>query len=479
MMRLLELIVALIIVAVLGLILGIALPASGHVERTVVVSKDIRHVYDMLDNFRRFPEYAVLRAYDPQMKYQQGDQWYGPGSSISWTSGNSKVGDGKLTIVSAEPNFDQVELQGRATIVWSLNNNWHGKNKLFTIKMERTGRTQKLVKINWAYDVDYGWNLIDRYSNLYIHGDPDSLIQYSLNNLQNVLATVPNIDYRNLVPQIVDTPPQAVLYVSTSAPRTLNDVDAATDAALTQIAAAMKKLGVHAIGPRITFDTNYGDENYDFDVAVPIDATSLTIGGQSYELTAPQTPKEIATAPTPAESASVANAASVAAAGSAAPASPSSAANAKPTGPQPGSRDRFGHLIVDANVRGMLAFGGRALQGEWNGSPAGVPPTRLMLEAYARTHGYRFDEVTYRPYDVQAVAYGDKDAQGNEIAYDEQTFKVYLPLITAPAQTPEQAAGMQPPKPDLGEPASSGTAPAPASSASVVAPTVESSSAQP
>jgi hypothetical protein len=241
----------------------------------------------------------------------------------------------------------------------------------------------------------------------------------------------------------------------------------------------MKKLGVHAIGPRITFDTNYGDENYDFDVAVPIDATSLTIGGQSYELTAPQTPKEIATAPTPAESASVANAASVAAAGSAAPASPSSAANAKPTGPQPGSRDRFGHLIVDANVRGMLAFGGRALQGEWNGSPAGVPPTRLMLEAYARTHGYRFDEVTYRPYDVQAVAYGDKDAQGNEIAYDEQTFKVYLPLITSPAQTPEQAAGMQPPKPDLGEPASSGTAPAPAGTAAITAPSLESSSAQP
>jgi type II secretory pathway pseudopilin PulG len=477
MMRLLELIVAIGIVAVLGLILGIALPSSGHVERTLVVSKDIRHVYDMLDNYRRFPEYAVLRAYDPQMKYQQGEQWYGPGSTISWTSNNSKVGNGKLTIVSATPDFDQVELQGRATIVWALENNWRGDNKLFTIKMERTGRTQKLVKINWAYDVDYGWNLIDRYSNLYIHGDPDSLIQYSLNNLQNVLATVPNMDYRNLVPQIVDTPPQAVLYVSTSAPRTLNDVDAATDAALTQIAAAMKKLGVHAIGPRITFDTNYGADNYDFDVAVPIDATSLTIDGQSYDLTMPQTPKQIASEPAPAESTSVAKAGSVAGAGSAAPAAAASAAKGKPAGPQPGTRDRFGHLIVDANVRGMLAFGGRALTGEWNGSPAGIPPTRLMLEAYARTHGYRFDEVTYRPYDVQAVAYGDKDAKGNDVAYDEQTFKVFLPLITSPAQTPEQAAGMQPPKPYFEEPAESGTAPTPASSTGAE-PTVASSSAQ-
>lgn len=499
MMRLLEFIVALLIVAVLFVLLGVAMPSSGHAERSLMVSKDIRHVYDLLDNFRRFPEYGVLRAYDPQMKYQQSeDKWYGPGASISWTSNSDKVGDGKLTIVSATPDFDRVAVEGKGTIVWSLENHWRGKDKLFTLHMERTGRTQKLVKVTWAYDVDYGWNLIDRYSNLYIHGAPDSLIQYSLNNLQNVLATVPNIDYRNLVPDIVQTRQQPVLYVSTTAPRTLNDVDTATDAAMAQLDAAMKKLGVKQAGPRITFTTNYGDENYDFDVAVPIDATAVTIDGKSYDLTVPQTPKEISSA-APAESASVAAAGSVAGAGSiagagSAPAAASSAAPAKDAGPQPGSRDRFGHLVIDASVRGMLTRGGPALHGQWNGSPAGIPPTRLMLEAYARTHGYRFDDVTYRPYDVQTVAYGDKTdnedktVNGETIAYDEQTFDVYLPLLSAPAQTPEQIAGMKPPKPDMGEPADAGTAPTPAGSAApvpagssddITAPSVQSSSAQP
>ena len=41
MMRVLELIVALIIVAVLGVVVGIAMPGSGHVERSLVIGKSV------------------------------------------------------------------------------------------------------------------------------------------------------------------------------------------------------------------------------------------------------------------------------------------------------------------------------------------------------------------------------------------------------------------------------------------------------
>lgn len=486
MMRLFELIVALIIVAILAVVVAVALPSSGHVERSLLVSKNIRDVYDMLDGFHKFPEYAVLRAYDPQMQYEfSGAEktWAGPGASISWTSNVAKVGNGKLTVVSDKPGFDKVNETGSAHVVWSLKNGWRGSNKMFTIDLKRTGRSQKLVKVTWSYDVDYGWNLLDRYSDLYIHGEPDSLIQYSLNNLQNLLASVPSIDYGDLIPQIVDTPQQPVLFVSTQAKRNLNDVDTATDAAMLQIKAAMKKLGVKQAGPRTTFTTNYGDTSYAFDVAVPINASTLKIDGQSYDLTVP---KKRSLAEMAAEASSTAAAGSVAGAGSSAlahagssalahagssaPANAASVASA----PKPGSRNKSGELLVDGSVRGMLAFGGKALTGEWNGSPAGVPTTRVRLEAYATTHGYRFDEVVHHPYDVQKVAYQSKRANGEEVAYDEQTFEVYLPLSFAPTQTPEQAAGIKPPAPYFLQPSASGTAPAPASS--TVAPSVSSSS---
>jgi type II secretory pathway pseudopilin PulG len=69
MMRVLEFVVALIIVAVLAVVAGIAMPGSGHVERSLVISKDMRQVYDVLDNFRRFPDYAELTSSDPTIKY--------------------------------------------------------------------------------------------------------------------------------------------------------------------------------------------------------------------------------------------------------------------------------------------------------------------------------------------------------------------------------------------------------------------------
>ncbi|HEX7342194.1 MAG TPA: polyketide cyclase [Rhodanobacteraceae bacterium] len=475
MTRLLEIIVALVMVLILALIVGLLLPSSGHIQRTLTVSKDVRDVYDILDNFRRFPDYSMLRSYDANLEYQQSpDKWYGPGASISWTSSKSDAGDGKLTIVSAKPGFNQVEYTGTATIVWSIQNNWHGTDKHFTIHLRRTGSQQKLVKITWDYDVDYGWNLINRYSGLYIHGRPDTLIQYSLANLENLLATIPNIRYGDLDPSIVSTPQQPVLMISTTAKRQYDAVIAASDTAVKELQATIKKLGLHAAGPRIRFTTNFGDENYQFDVAIPVDSDTVTIDGQQYTLGAPHAPAQNADA---ADGSSSAGASSVAAAGSAA--APANAASAA-AGPQPGTLDDHGRLIINAKVRGMLAFGGKALESTVHGSSAGILGTRQGLKAYAETHGYPFDAVTDPLYDAQVKATGSIGPDGKPITADQQVFKVYLPLAAAPAQTPEQAlaaaASAKAPAAAAsvaGAPASGSSAPASAGSAPAKAATVQ------
>jgi hypothetical protein len=458
MTRVLEFIVALIIVAVVGVVVGVIMPSSGHVERSLVVSKDLRQVYDVVNNFRTFPDYGVLRAYDPRTQYTLSGNAYGPGSEISWASQDEKVGNGKLTIASAQPDFDKIDpTVNSAEIVWNVDNPWRGSDKHFTLDLLRQGNTGKLTKITWSYDVTYGFNLVDRYSNMYIHGQPDAFIQYSLNNLQNVLAAVPNIDYSPLDPYIVQTKQTPVLLVSTSMKRKdgLDGLNQATDAAIKQIEDAAKKLGVHTNGPRIIFTTNYGDETYTFDVAEPIDSASLNVGGQSVQLTPPIPPSLADQEAAPA-------------------ASSTAAAPANANSNQPGSKDRYGRVIIDSNVVGTLAFGGPALEAPWNGTAAGVPQTRDMLKAYALTHGYKFDEVTNRLYDILAQP-EVKDAGGNITTYAQ--YQVYLPISDSadggalPQQTPEQQAGIK--QQGIlnanGQPASSSTAPAPASTAAAPA----------
>jgi len=448
MTRLLEFIVALVIVAVLGVVVGLAMPSAGHVEREMLISKDLRQVYDVFSNFRRFPDYTVLRSFDPKVQFELSGKAYGPGAKIAWKADDKKVGDGSLEIASIDPDFSKVSDAGKGTIVWNVDNAWRGNDKKFTINLERTGRSQKLVKVKWAYDVDYGFNLVNRFSNLYIHGDPDALIQFSLSNLQNLMAAIPNIDYSKMVPAIADQPAKPILFVSTTAPRTLDDVDTASDKAWGELQAAAKKLGVNIVSPRITFTTNWGDQNYTFDVAAEIDATTLKINGQDVELTAAQRPSLDAAAPAAASTA-------------AAPAAADSTS--------PGSKDKLGRVIVDGNVKAVLAFGGKALKAEWNGTGAGLPQTRQMLEAYSQTHGYKFDDVTFRPYDIQVKA--PTNNHGTIEGYDEQKFEIYLPLQgdNIPEQTPEQEAGLKQPGLEDSAPAGSSSAPAPAGTAAAPA----------
>jgi hypothetical protein len=478
MTRVLEIIVALIIVAVLGVVAGFVMPGTGHVERSLVVGKDIRQVYDVMDNLRRFPDYSTQRGDDPKIQYTLSGPAYGPGATLDWTSSVDKVGDGKLTIASAQPDFNTIDASVKsAQIIWNLDNNWRGNDKHFTIDLERQGRQGKLTKVTWSYDVAYGFNLLNRYSNLYIHGAPDTLIQYSLSNLQNVLAAVPNVDYGDLIPYIVQTKPTPVLLVSAASPRKdgLAGLDEVVGNAVTQMKAAAKKLGVNVTGPRVIFTTNYGDETYSFDVALPIDASDLTVNGQSYTLTA-STPPGLDDEAAPAESAS-------------APASgSSSAAPAAATELKPGDHDKYGRLVVDNKVLATLAFGGPALEGVWNGTAAGVPQTRDMLKAYAQTHGYKYDEVVNRLYDIE-VQPEVQDDKGNITTYAK--FDVYLPITDGasgaklPEQTPEQAAGIAQPSLDANgdqgpaaagsAPAAAGSAPAPAGSSAAPA---EAGSAQ-
>lgn len=452
MMRVLEFLVALVIVALIGVGAAVVMPGSGHVERQLTIGKDLRQVYDVVDNFRRFPDYSVLRSYDPGVQFNYSGKSYGPGAEISWTSSDPKVGNGGLTIASATPDFSKIDSNTQdASIVWNLDNDWRGLDKHFTLDLKRKGNSGRITEVTWSYDVAYGWNLVNRFANLYIHGDPDAFIQFSLNDLQNVLAGVTNVDYSELIPSIEQSQPTPVLLVSTSIQRKDGQeaVDDEVKRITTLLQAEAKKLGVNTTGGPVLFITNYGDETFSFDVALPIDSSTLTVNGQSEQLTA-------ATPPSLADTTAAAVAAPAEAGTAAAPAAPQL---------DVGSRDKYGRLVIDKEIRGALAFGGSVLKGEWTGTFAGVPQTRDMLKAYAQTHGYTFDEVTHPAYELIASP-EQKDAGGNITSYAR--YNVMLPLSNAPAQTPEQEAGMKPSSPD-DAPASAGSAPAAASSAAPAA----------
>ncbi len=429
MTRVLEFIVALIIVFVLAVIVGLFLPSHAHVERSIEISHNPQHIYDVLNNFRRFQDSAGsgFEALDPNVKFTLSGPAYGPGATISW-QGDKAIGDGKL--VNKSGNID---ISNNSTVTWDLTNDWHGKNKTFTIQVEPK-QGQRVSTVTWSYDVDYGWNLIGRYSALWIHGDPSTIIQYGLSSLQNMLAGIPNIDYSKVNPGLYRTQATPVLVVSTKAPRTVDDIDTAKAAAMKEIEAAMSKLGVKAAGPTTTLRTEWGDTTFTFDLAVPINATTLTVNGKSYDLTQLPPPPTAGQTAAPSSASSAASSSSAAVAASAGqPASGSSSGGASNSnGPVPGSLDKDNRLVVDANVRAMMMPAREVLAATWTGE-SGVQFMVKALEAYAGTHGYKFDENAAPSYDELVSL--------PTVSDDQQIYRVFLPVQDAPAETPDQQAG--------------------------------------
>ncbi len=350
MTRLFEVLVAIIMVIVLAVVFAVALPSHRHIERTVEVSSPVRQVFDVVDGFRTYPSWNALRAYDPKVQMNFEGPAMGPGARLDWYSTDARVGNGNLT-VAADPAPQQDQ-----QVTWDVQNNWHGDNKRFTIDIVQSANG-KTAKITMGFDVDYGWDLIARYSGLYLQGDPATQIQYQLGSLQNMLATFPNVDYKDQDIQVQDVTAHPILFVSTTAKRTLDDVADATTKAMEQLDATIKKDKLNVTGPRMTVTTNWGDENYDFDIALPV--------------------------------------------------------------------DRADEPVADPVKIGQ-SYGGKALVTSFTGSPAQLPLMRLLLKAYAYTHGYIFDESS----EGNGRFYDELTTKDPAAGDDAQSFSVYLPIQT-------------------------------------------------
>ncbi len=385
MIRILEILVALLIVGLLAVLVGVLLPSHGHIERSVEVSSPVRQVYDSVNTFRRYPQWSALRTFDPNVQMTLEGPEAGPGAKVSWTSTSPKVGNGSLEITDSVQD---------SKVMMAIDNGWVGNNKTYTVTLVPSSNG-KTLRINTAYDVDYGWNLLWRYGGLYINGDPAAVIQGSLNNLSAMVAGFPNTDYSNQQIDVVDVAARPVFLVATKAPRSLDDVADATATAMAEIETAMAAAGVTAAGPRMTITTNWGDEDYAFSVAVPVSAATYTVDGQTFPIDAPEPPPAF-----------------------------TDDEEETPEEPAPlvaGDRDDSGLRVVSGNVRAAMWYGGKALATEYTGSPAALPLLRLNLKAYAETHGYRYSE-------SNLGRFWDELVSAPDAVEGEETFRVYLPI---------------------------------------------------
>lgn len=364
MTRLIEFLIALGIVAVLALVIGLVLPDHRHISESVETNRKMTIVYDTVNNLRRFKDWNPLVLRDPKIDLNVSGAEAGVGARLDYASTQDNIGKGSWEIVESVPN---------EKVVIKVDDNRRGSDKTMQFLLEPTGKNNRNVKITQTYDVDYGWNLLGRYAGLYVSRHVGDDVKLGLGRMSNMLATVPNFDYRaEGVPltglKVVDVPALDLLVVNAG------NIDRNNDAIKQSIKNNQEWIkrtleanpGLEAAGPVRIVTTDFGAEKYAFDVAVPV---------RRKVPQAPQAPLagEVKEAPvdTPAENVAV-----------------QQAAEGEPLKVS---------VPAGAPVEYIRTEPRRAAFAAYTGYMAELDAARNALRAWALTNGY---EVTDRPYEI-------------------------------------------------------------------------------
>ncbi|MBJ7574625.1 SRPBCC family protein [Luteimonas sp. MC1828] len=262
MTRLLELLISIAIVAVLFVIVGVLLPSSRHLSESVETNRKLSIVYDTLNSFRRFDDWHPLALGNVKLNRSGPDS--GVGARIDY---KSEVASGSWEIV--ESDEDQ-------RVVYAIQDEKRGNDKRSEFSLKPTGRNNRNVEITQTYDVKYGWDLLGRYAGLYVSRNIGDSIKLGLGRLSNMLASVPNIDYRaqdvrlsNL--EFVDVPAEHLLVVNAGAVERNNEIIKTSMKANAEwIKRTMDANGLVAAGPLRIVSTEFARDTYTFDVVQPV-----------------------------------------------------------------------------------------------------------------------------------------------------------------------------------------------------------------
>lgn len=353
--RLIEILIALAIVAVLFVLVGLVLPSHRHLSKDIETNRKLTVVYDTLNSLKRFKDWNVVLMRDPRMELKISGPDSGKGARLDYDSDKPNPGQGSWQIVDSQPG---------QSVTYALTNPERGDNKKMTFKLEPTGRGGRNVKITQSYDVDYGWNLLGRYAGLYVGRHVGDDIKLGLERFSNMLASVPNVDYSGIQGMadihVADVPATNLLVVTAgSIDRDDDKLQASMRSNMEWINRNLAANGLTAAGPMRIITSEMGRENYTFDVAVPVRK------------------------------------------GSASPAKTDDKSGSAPTTPAPApvvtSAAPLTGLKLTGPVKYVQAPAGRAVVATFTGYWAGLETVHNALRAWAMTQGY---EPTDRPYDV-------------------------------------------------------------------------------
>ena len=255
--RIFFVLVALVLIFV---IVGFLLPRQRHVERSIFIDAPPTVVFSQVNGFRNFTGWSPFVAVMPDAEYTYEGPDFGVGSKISWAVTGPRPEIGSQTIVASTP-YDRVDIE--------LDLGPQGTAQATCLLLPENNGTN----LTWAFDTDFGLNLLGRYWGLFLDRQLGPLYAQGLANLKRISEDLPKVDWSGLDIGITEVPSKTVAYFTGSSGSESEDISAALAAAYGRVAVFISANGLQIDGPPIAISNYWDERGYGFDAGIPVSGT--------------------------------------------------------------------------------------------------------------------------------------------------------------------------------------------------------------
>ncbi|RMH70854.1 MAG: hypothetical protein D6675_08180 [Gemmatimonadetes bacterium] len=138
---------------VILLIIGLFLPTTYHIERSIVIQASPNFIFPHLNSFRTWPEWtAWTPERDPTVKYDYAGPEAGIGAKYMWNG--QELGNGHITIVESQENT-RIRYD-----LWMENDKYHAEDMMQLVQ------TADGTRVIWTDEGELGHNPFLRYLGL-------------------------------------------------------------------------------------------------------------------------------------------------------------------------------------------------------------------------------------------------------------------------------------------------------------------------
>lgn len=255
-----KILITLVAIVVILVVIGFLLPKTRHVERSVVIDAPPCVVFAQVNGFRHFNDWSPFVAVNPDAKYDFDGPDFGIGSKMTWTVTDPKPETGSQTIVASTP-YERVDVE--------LDLGSQGVSQVAYLLLPKDGGT----RLTWAFDTDFGLNIIGRYFGLILDRQLGPLYAQGLANLKRISEGLPKVDWSGIDIGTTVVPSTTIAYATGDSSREPADIGAALGAAYGRVAVFVAANGLQIDGQPIAINNYWDDRGYGFDAGLPVSGT--------------------------------------------------------------------------------------------------------------------------------------------------------------------------------------------------------------